>query len=167
MTVKNIIAAAGDARKSYSIRKAGGKSAVSLTVPVYSVGLSFLDTLEGGALFEIDQKTAGKISGAFKALPEETRKRYTAPPAPGGYLERLQECSELIRPVLTETEYHEARRVLLLAYRRSLRFQINRLQVEAFRDTLQNELETWYAEAQCDIQKRRLRLLALELGKEG
>lgn len=167
MTVKNSIAAAGDARKSYTIRKAGGRPAVCPTVPVYRVGLSFLDTLEGGALFEIDQKTAGKISGAFKALPEETRKRYTATPAPGGYLERLQEWSELIRPVLTETEYHEARRVLLLEYRRSLRFQINRLQVEAFRDTLQNELETWYAEAQSDREQRRRLLLLLELRKEG
>lgn len=80
----------------------------SRVLPVFSVGLSMFDTVEGCTLWNHNKEVFDEISSAFNALPDEERKRQTSAPKKGEFVERASFWRSLIASVLSPEQTRKA-----------------------------------------------------------
>lgn len=82
-----------------------------------SVGCGFYDTMEGCAIGDCHSSVSreGRRSAqkAFHALDEDTRHRFSCSPKDGEFVIRARYFAELLRPVLSPKDYHNAMIALL------------------------------------------------------
>lgn len=78
------------------------------SLPVFSVGLGILDTVEGCTLWNRNKEVFGEIQGAFDALPEEERKKQTSAPKDGEFVERAYFWKTLISSALPPEQTRKA-----------------------------------------------------------
>lgn len=77
-------------------------------LPVLSVGLSILDTVEGITLWNQNKDVFDAIERAFNALPDEERKKQTADLEDGEFTERAYFWKALISSALPPEQTRKA-----------------------------------------------------------
>ena len=108
-------------REIRQTRKSGGEEVTVQAmkrIPCYgTVGLGFLDTVEGGALWNKNiavYRAVEKIHGTF---PIDTKERLSFSPKPGGYCDRVRFWRTTLKPVLPSNQYYIAMSTIYGWYR--------------------------------------------------
>lgn len=146
--IKALRGAVKDAAESYSLRKAGKETHIStaLKVPVYKLAPCPLDVPELIILSHFPE-IEKKAFPAFRALPEEQACAYTHVPLKmtlAETRERLQGLAELLRPVLSEKEFHFAMQRVIRWRARCRKLKLFQEWTEQQREKQLEDLGNWY-----------------------
>lgn len=86
------------------------------SLPVFCVGPGLLDTVEGIVLWNHSRQVYNKIENAFKALPDEEKKRQSFSPNDGEFIERANFWKTLVSSVLPPEQSRKAMMSILQWY---------------------------------------------------
>lgn len=94
-------------------------------MPVYSMSLSFINTLEYGLVCDRDTEKA--IAQAFKTLPADVQEALLYSPARGEWINRARLWKSLLKPVLTPRTYYRVITSFVEWYKRCITMRNARL----------------------------------------
>lgn len=89
-------------------------------IPCYSMGTSFINTLEYGLVN--DREVERAIAQAFETLPPTVQRELLfTPKSPGGWAERALTWQYLLKPILPPRTYYSVISSFLVWYKRCIR----------------------------------------------
>ena len=117
--LSHLLTAAKLAKKTYQAMERGARVQVNseYTIPCYTLGCGFLDTIEGCTIWNRARSAAMIAEKAFTDLPAEIKKQLSNVPQSGEFISRAHFWQELLNPVLPDNQYHETMIAIYRWYR--------------------------------------------------